>query len=151
MVLMHKLKNTGHRIIETMVYDHNFFLIDSQQTGPPFELIFSFPLNGEKRRPGAWGHVFYKGKPDGREPVIQKNEQAYTLLEGYGHTAKDYDIRMENHKTGAGIHITANRALSKLVFWACSTILCPEPYIHLKVKPGETATWKIYYEFYTCQ
>ncbi|HET7003657.1 MAG TPA: hypothetical protein VFI33_20185, partial [Puia sp.] len=125
MVLMHKLKNTGHRVIETMVYDHNFFLIDSQQTGPPLELIFSFPLKEKKEGQGLGDMISIKGNRMIVNRSFKKNEQAYTLLEGFGLTAKDYDIRLENHKTGAGIHITANRPLSKLVFWACSTVLCP--------------------------
>jgi hypothetical protein len=151
MVFMHKLKNTGHRIIETMVYDHNFFLIDEQPAGPPFEIIFSFPLKEKKEGQGLGEIISIKGNRLVVNRSFLKNEQAYTILEGYGQTADDYDIRIENHKTGAGIHITANRPISKLAFWASSAILCPEPYIHLKIKPGETATWKISYQFYTCQ
>jgi ribosomal protein S17 len=151
MVLMHKLKNTGHRILETMVYDHNFFLIDGQPTGPPFEITFSFPLTEKKEGQGLGEMISIKGNRMVVNRSFLKNEQAYTVLEGYGQTAKDYDIRIENHKTGAGVHIRANRPISKLVFWACSTILCPEPYIFLKIKPGETATWKISYQFYNCQ
>lgn len=151
MVLIHKLKNTGHRLLETMVYDHNFFLVDGQPTGTPFEIIFSFPLKEKKEGRGLGEMISIKSNRIVVNRPFLKNEQAYTVLEGYGQTANDYDIRIENHKTGAGIHITANRPISKLVFWACSTILCPEPYIHLKIKPGETATWKISYQFYTCQ
>jgi hypothetical protein len=151
MVLMHKLKNTGHRIIETMVYDHNFFLIDSQRAGPPFEIDFSFPLTEKKEGQGLGEMISIVDNRIIVNRPFSKNEQSYTVLEGYDHTAKDYDIRIENHKTGAGIHIRADRPLSRLVFWACSTILCPEPYIHLKIKPGETVTWKISYQFYTCQ
>jgi hypothetical protein len=151
MVLIHKLKNTGHSIIEASVYDHNFFLIDSQRTGPPFEIDFSFPLTEKKEGQGLGEMISIMDNRIIVNRPFLKNEQSYTVLEGYGQIAKDYDIRIENHKTGAGIHIRANRPLSKLVFWACSTILCPEPYIHLKIKPGETFTWKISYQFYSCQ
>ena len=150
MVLKHKLKNTGNRIIETLVYDHNFFLIDGQHTGPPFEIIFSFPLTEKKRGQGLGEKISIVGNRLIVNRTFLKNEQAYTILEGYDQESKDYDIRIENHKTGAGIHIRANRPISKLVFWASSAILCPEPYIHLKINPGETVTWEISYQFYHC-
>jgi ribosomal protein S17 len=151
MLLTHKLRNTGKREIETTVYDHNFFLIDSTRTGPAFEIIFTFPLK-EKKEGRGLGDL--AGTLDNRIIIRRqflKGDQAYTLLEGFDKKAKGYDIRIENHKTGAAIHITANRPLSKLVFWACATVLCPEPYIQMKLKPGETATWKISYEFYECR
>lgn len=34
MVLEHSLKNTGNKPLQTKVYDHNFFIIDQQPTGP---------------------------------------------------------------------------------------------------------------------
>jgi hypothetical protein len=151
MVLIHKLKNTGHRILKTVVYDHNFFLIDGQHTGPPFEIIFPFSPKEKKAGQGLGEKISISGNRMIVKNTFLKNEQAYAILEGYGHTSKDYDIRIENHKTGAGIRIRANRPISKLVFWACSTILCPEPYIDLNIHPGETVTWKIYYQFYNCQ
>jgi hypothetical protein len=52
-------------------------------------------------------------------------------------------------KNGAGIRVTCDQPLEKLVFWACSTTVCPEPYIKLKIVPGEEIKWNIYYEFYT--
>jgi len=151
MVLIHKLKNTGRRVIETTVYDHNFFLIDSQHTSPPYEIDFTFPLTEKKEGQGLGEMVSIMSNRIVVKRPFAKNEQAYTVLEGYGQSAKDYDIRIENHKTGAGIHITADRPISKLIFWASAKTFCPEPYIHLKINPGETVTWKITYQFYTCQ
>ena len=34
MVLEHRLKNTGKKLIESDVYEHNFYMIDAQPTGP---------------------------------------------------------------------------------------------------------------------
>ncbi|HEY2347879.1 MAG TPA: hypothetical protein VGH64_02635 [Puia sp.] len=151
MLLIHTLKNTGTREMETMVYDHNFFMIDSTVTSPAFEIIFTFPLKEKKEGSGLRDLA---GILDNRIIIHRqflKGEQVYTVLEGFDGQMKDYDIRIENQKTGAAIHITADRPLSKLVFWACATVVCPEPYIQLKLKPGETATWKISYEFYECR
>jgi len=42
MVIEHTLKNTGHKTIETDVYNHNFFVIDSQNTGTDLSVTFPF-------------------------------------------------------------------------------------------------------------
>jgi hypothetical protein len=52
-------------------------------------------------------------------------------------------------KTGAGVRITSDQPLSKLVFWSAPATICPEPYITIKVNPGQEYSWKIMYEFYT--
>jgi hypothetical protein len=39
--------------------------------------------------------------------------------------------------------------VSKLIFWSIPTTVCPEAYVHLKVEPGKSVSWKIQYEFYT--
>jgi hypothetical protein len=147
MILVHRLKNNGSRIIETDVYDHNFFLIDQQETGPQQSIIFPFTLVEIKGGQGLGEMSSIRGNQIVINRPFLKTEQAYTVLEGYGQTAKDYNIRIENHNTGAGVLITADKPMSKLVFWARNTILCPEPYIHLKINPGETISWKISYLF----
>ncbi len=81
--------------------------------------------------------------------LLEKNEHLFfQSLQGFGNTAKDYDIKIENSKTGAGVRITSDQPLSKIVFWSAQATLSPEPYIHITVKPGEEFNWKIFYEFY---
>lgn len=46
LVLEHNLKNTGRKVIETSVYNHNFFVIDGQPTGPDFSVSFPFEIKG---------------------------------------------------------------------------------------------------------
>jgi len=43
-VLEHTLKNAGRKAITTSVYDHNFFMLDDQPTGPDFVVKFPFAL-----------------------------------------------------------------------------------------------------------
>jgi hypothetical protein len=148
LVLTHSLKNTGKRVIESDVYNHNFFVLDKLPMGPGLVIRFPFILSSSERD-GTVGLSAIRGdsieilrKPEGHESV-------YAVLSGYSGSAKDYDIRLENRSTGAGIRITCNRPLSKLAYWGSSSILCPEPYIKVKVLPGETFTWTIRYEFYS--
>ena len=54
LVLEHRLENTGRKTIATSVYDHNFFTLDGQTTGP--DAAVTFPRSS-RRRPGrstAW-------------------------------------------------------------------------------------------------
>jgi len=146
LLLIHHLKNTGKKTIETEVFDHNFFLLDKRPMGPGLVLHFSFPLTAEQAR-GLDDIAAMRGdsitvvrQPAGRESV-------YAILHGYGQSDKDYDISLQNRITGTGVRIRCNRPLSRLVFWGSSTILCPEPYIRVKVLPGETFSWTIQYDF----
>lgn len=148
MILSHSLKNTGSHTIETNVYNHNFFVIDNQPTGPDFDVKFTFNITGKPNGQVKVGEL--RGNQIVFLKVLAKNEHLYyPTLPGFGNSAKDYDIRVENHKTGAAVRITCDQPLSKLVFWSAATTVCPEPYIRVSLKPGEVMHWKIFYEFYT--
>lgn len=38
--------------------------------------------------------------------------------------------------------------LSKLHLRSIRTTVCPEPFIDLRIEPGEESTWRMTYEFY---
>ncbi|HEY0246021.1 MAG TPA: hypothetical protein VGC01_10700 [Mucilaginibacter sp.] len=148
LVLEHSLKNVGKKAIETDVFDHNFPVIDKQPTGPEMKIAFPFQVTAEGK---GWGVL---AKTNGNEinfiRELAKGEQVYSAaLQGFGPTAKDYDFKIENHKTGAGIRITSDQPLEKLVYWAITTTACPEPYIKINVAPGKEMKWNINYEYYT--
>ena len=146
LTLEHSLRNTGRLAIETAVYDHNFFVMDGQPTGPASVVRFPFEAHATKSLQDlaevrADQLVYLK--------ELEKGQSVFTELEGFGPTARDYDIRLENRKAGMGVRITGDQPIAKLVFWSIRTTFCPEPYINLRVEPGSESTWKIAYEFYT--
>lgn len=146
--LEHRLKNKGARIIETSVYNHNFFVIDEEPTGPNIITIFPFEVSAEGRGFGSIAEAVDNEIQFKRR--LKKNEQVYSSgLKGLRDTVADYDIRIENRRTEAGVRITGNRPIKKLVFWASSTTSCPEPYINLYAEPGQEIYWNNRYEFYT--
>jgi hypothetical protein len=55
---------------------------------------------------------------------------------------------MENRATGAGVRVTGDRPLNKLLFWSAVKTVCPEPYIDASVEPGRSTTWRTSYAFY---
>jgi hypothetical protein len=145
LVLEHDLKNTGKKPIATSVYNHNFFTIDGQRTGPDFTVRFPFAPRAARALNGlaeirATDLVFLK--------ELEPKQTVFSEIEGFGATAQDYEFRLENTKTGAGVRVTGDRPLLKLYFWSAWKTVCPEPYIDVSVDPGKESSWRITYEFY---
>ena len=145
LVLEHSLKNTGRKPIATHAYDHNFFMLDEQPSGPDFVVKFPFDLRATADLKGL---AEIRGKDFVYLQELQKGQTVFTHLEGHGSTAQDYDIRVENRKTGAGVRQTGDRPLSKVVFWSIRSNISPEPYIEMRIEPGKEERWRIQYEFY---
>ncbi len=148
LVIAHALRNTGRQPIVSDVFDHNFFVTDNQSLAPGFVLKFAFPVTADGMT-GPAGLAAIGGDSISILRPFGERESVYAVLHGYNDMAADYDIRLENQVTGAGIHILADRPLSRLVYWGSVRTLCPEPYIHVSVAPGETFSWTIRYKLYT--
>ena len=146
LVIDHALENTGRKTIETNVYNHNFFVIDNQPTGPDFAVEFPFELTADRQ---MGGYVSISGKQLRYEKHIPPGESIFTMLAGYGATAEDHVFTIENRKVKAGVRVATDRPLAKLQYWSPRTTLCPEPFIDLKLAPGQSDRWSIRYGFYT--
>jgi hypothetical protein len=146
MTIEHSLKNTGKKTIETNVYNHGFFVIDNQPSGPDFTVKFPFDVKAVADLHG-WAEV--SGKELHYLKELPQGPQVHSELTGFGASAKDYDFRVENKKTGAGVHVTGDHPLSKIDFWSPRATVCPEAYINMKIEPGKESKWSINYDFYT--
>jgi hypothetical protein len=147
MTIEHSLRNTGKKKIESNVYNHNFFVIDGQPTGPDFVVRFPFELK-------ASAQVGPRAEIRGNELRYLKElesggQSVFTELAGFGKTASDFDIRVENRKTGAGVRVRGNQPISKIVYWSIRTVLSPEAYIDMAIEPGREFSWNLTYDFYT--
>jgi hypothetical protein len=147
LLIEHSLKNTGRKAIDSTQYNHNFFVIDHETVGPDIVVKFPFvpvPVRGFKED---------RAEVHGKEIVFPRELQGkngvFTELEGAGDEVKDYDFRIENLKTGAGVRFTSDQPLMKVNFWAISTVAVAEPYIHLNIAPGQESHWTVRYDFYT--
>jgi len=150
MILVHSLKNTGSKTIETSVYDHNFFTIDKHPIGPGIVVKFPFALKCDGKGIAIGKLAEIQGSQIGFLRTIGNGEEAeFDNLEGFGSGVDDYEIRIENRITGAGVRITCDQPLFRLALWSCPTTVCPEPYIKIKAEPGKEFRWTIRYEFYT--
>ena len=149
LIIEHTLTNDGNNAIETSVFNHNFFVIDKQNTGPGFKIKFPFDIEGDKSRLGDFAQVVNGNEIKFVKELGEKDNPMITKLSGFGASNDDYDIRIENTNTGAGVRITCDRPLSNVVFWSAIKTLSPEPYIDINVKSAESFSWTITYEFYS--
>ena len=151
LVLEHRLKNTGAKVIETDVYNHDFYVLDAMPTGPPVTVKFAFEPkveNDPSAPAGLNGFAEIRGNDLVFLKTLQEGESAHTLLTGFGSQLSDNDIRVENTQAGIGVREIGDRPLVKLNFWSIRTTVCPEAYIHIKIAPGQEFRWSIRYVFY---
>ena len=167
MTIEHTLRNTGSKPIATNNYNHGFFMLDGQPTGPDITVSFAFdPRPVRSMSPAAdvrGREIVYLQElqpntagprppaPAGGPPAAPAGPPtgASSGIDGFSLTdPKDFDIRVENHKTGAGVRITADRPLSRINFWSVRTTVCPEAYVDVKADPGKTTSWRLTYDFY---
>jgi hypothetical protein len=146
MILEHRLTNTGRKVIETSVYDHNFLVMDQQAPGPDFAVTFPFV---PKATANLDGFAEIRGHRLVLLKTLKNDDVFYSPLEGFNGGAKDYKITVENHKTGAGVQISGDQPLAKMVFWSIRTVLAPEAFISMRIEPGRSHKWKYRYRFYT--
>ncbi|MBI4893866.1 MAG: hypothetical protein HY821_24835 [Acidobacteria bacterium] len=146
MVIEHTLKNTGTAKIETFQYNHNFFVMDAQPTGPDASVKFPFTLSASRKFQGGFA------EERGNEIVflkeLQMGQSTIAEFKPEGPQAGVYDVRMEHRKAGAGVRIQGNIPIDHVVFWAIRKTFCPEPYVKIEVEPGKQLKWNYDYEFY---
>ena len=140
----HSLKNTGSKTIETHQYNHNFFIIDGDPIGRNY--ILRFPFDVEVKR-DLKGFIEAKGSQLIFSQDLEEGS-LFTELEGFRDDAKDHEIIIENKKTSAGVKINGDRPIALFYFWAVKTTICPEPYIELRLAPGQKEEWKASYLFF---
>lgn len=146
MTLDHSLKNTGRKTIDTLVYDHDFFMLDGKQTGPGMVVHFAF-------EPKPADPLAHAAKIEGKnlvfvEPLAPRGGVS-GYLTGYStNSPSDYDFTVEDRNAKIGVQQTSDTPLARLYFWSTRSTICPEGYIHLNIPPGRTAHWRISYRFF---
>ncbi len=146
MVLEHSLKNTGSRTIRSTVYNHNFLVLDKQPPGPDFTITVPFQIRSAS--PPSRELAEIRGNQFVYLKTLQDEDTVETLLEGFGDSPRDNEIRIENRKVGAGMLIKGDHPLSSLNLWSIRTVLAMEPFIAISVDPGHEFIWKFSYQYY---
>ena len=133
----HKLQNTGEKAIETDQFNHNFFMIDAEKSGPAFNISFPYAISTED---DLKGYLEIKDKDLYFIKELEDNS-VFLELSGFSSEVVDHQVTVFNRKSGAGVTFTVDKPLSRMVFWACQTTLSPENSIWISVEPGEEENW----------
>jgi hypothetical protein len=147
LVIEHVLRNTGKKTIHTSVYDHNFFVPDQQPPGPG--TVITLPFEIQTAQPPESGLAEVRGNQLVYLKRLEGEDRVTAAIKGFGASAKDYDVRVENAKAGIGFRVTGNHPLASVYLWSIRSVVSVEPYIDMSIEPGKEFTWKYSYEYFT--
>jgi hypothetical protein len=142
----HSLRNTGRKPIETNVYNHNFLRIDGAAPGPDYTVTVPFQI--QSSRPPNPDFAAIRGNQIVYRKILANQDRVTTPIQGFHDQAADYQIRVENRKSGVGLRITGDRPLHNESLWSIRAVLAVEAFIHISVAPGEEFTWSMNYDYY---
>ncbi len=148
MFIDHVLRNTGRKPLDTMQYNHNFFVIDEQPTGPDASVGFVFDPGAAGNRPLSVDQAAFDGRRLVYKKELAPGESAFTEVQGFSNKASDYDFRVEHKKAGVGVRVQGDKPIEKIVYWSIRSTLCPEAYIDVSTQPGKETRWTYTYTFY---
>ncbi|MEM7371891.1 MAG: hypothetical protein AAF587_24970 [Bacteroidota bacterium] len=133
----HHLKNTGEKLIETDQFNHNFFMIDGEKSGPAFTVSFPWEVSTVDDPKG------YIDIQNTELSLIKefRDTSVFLALTGYSEEVTEHEITVLNQTSGAGVRFTVDKPLHRMAFWACETTLCPENFIWISVAPDEEENW----------
>jgi hypothetical protein len=139
----HELTNTGAVPIDTNVYDHNFLNLGPGNGDVAAEFPFAITpdLMPDPRLARVSGKRFFFVRP------LAGKERVAFLISGFGGSARDYDITVENTKTGAKVRVTGDDRLVRLYTWSIRTVMAVEPFVGIDLVPGATKRWAYTYTY----
>ncbi len=143
MRIEHVLTNTGTTPIVTTVYDHNFLKLSPGNQDVAVSLPFAITPDPapDPALVRIDGNRFAYLKP------LQDRDTVSFHIAGFGGTRRDYDIAVENLRTGAGMQVTADQPLSKMNVWSIRSVMAVEPYIDIVLASGATKRWVYTYTY----
>jgi hypothetical protein len=139
-----RLKNTGKKEIDTTVYNHHFMTISPGEDGvelqAPFTLAHTRPMPADVVKFDGAHMTYLRG--------LTGQEQVASDLTGFTNAVSDNDFRVTNTKTGYGVRIRADLPVTRLLWWSVPSTMGIEPYMDIKLKPGEEKRWTHRLDYY---
>lgn len=145
LVISHVLKNTGKTAIHTTVYDHNFLRLVPGNDG--IRIAFPFPVSAAN--PPDPSLISIAGNSLTYVRPQRPKERVSFPITGYGATAADYDFRITDTATGAGVHVTGDQPLIRVNVFSIDKVEAVEPMIAIDVASGQEKRWIYRYTYYT--
>lgn len=143
LVISHSLKNTGKTAIHTTVYNHNFLRLvpgdDAVRVTFPFSVMAADPPADSLMR--IRGNTLTYLRP------MRPKERISFPITGFGGGAEDYDFRVTDLNTGAGVHVVGDQPLTRINIFSIDKVQAVEPYIAIDLKPDQEKRWTYRYTF----
>lgn len=146
MVMVHSLKNTGKQPIETTVYNHNFLILDGK--GPGEGAVITVPYAIRSNRPPKGDLAAIEGNKIVYKKTLTGKDVVSCPVEGFGASAADHEIRIENPSLKAGMSLHGDRPLQSINLWSIRSNVSMEPFIAISVAPGKEFTWTTTYRYF---
>jgi hypothetical protein len=70
-----------------------------------------------------------------------------TGFTGSGPTAANYDFHIVDPSRGTGLRISADQPLARVQLWSIRPVMAIEPFVNIKIVPGQSFRWSYRYEF----
>ena len=143
LVIEHRLKNTGSKPINTTVYDHNFLTLKPGNAG----IRVTFPFTIAAASPPPADLVRIDGGTLTYLRSMKNKERTSFLITGFGDDAKDYDFRVEDTVSGAGVRVQGDQPVTRVNIFSIDKVQSVEPYIAIDLGLGEEKRWTYRYSF----
>jgi hypothetical protein len=147
MIIGHRLRNTGSKPIDTNVYNHNFLRVDGVAPGPDYTITVPFAIQSPRPPDPTLAEI--RGNQIVYRKLLINHDVVFTPMEGFGTDPKDYDVRIENNRSHAGLRITGDRPLESESLWSIRAVLAVEPFVKIHAAPGEEFSWSMKYTYFT--
>ena len=148
LTIAHTLKNTGSKPIATEQYCHNFTCIDSQDIDTCYRVLFPFkPTMADDMKKGFEGLAVLDGSQLRVTNALPGGRSLWASFGGLAGTVAENGFTVENTKTKASVSVKGSLPPSKFNFYAVKSAICPEPFVRIETKPGETVLWSTEMKF----
>lgn len=144
MVIEDRLKNTGAKAIDTTVYNHHFMTLSPGNDG--VELKAPYPLKNSRPMPADV--VKFDGPRMTYLRGLKGEEQVASDLTGFGNAVSDNDFYVTDTRSGYGVRLRQDLPVVRLLWWSVPSTMGLEPYVEVKLKPGEEKRWTYTFDYY---
>lgn len=143
LVIEHRLKNTGSKVINTSVYDHNFLTLKPGNAG----VRVTFPFNVTAASPPPIDLVQIDGKSLTYLRPMKKKERISFLITGFGNTAEGYDFTVTDTVSDSGVRVRGDQPITRANIFSIDKVQAVEPYVAIDLKSEAEKLWRYRYIF----
>jgi hypothetical protein len=137
------LKNTGRKPLETIHYTHNCVIFPGHNCGPGYVITLPYaPMcKGEEAKKKLWkvegGALTFLDKISGLDIEINTPPD----------DASANEVTVSHEKDPRSVKFTVTLPSKWVALHCASFYVCPEQFVEIKLKPGETQKWTRTYTF----